>query len=368
MYHQNRFFNGLAMCALLITSLTLSLPDFLSAQTFQIADSLVSDPDVLLMDPEFDPYNSRMCWQSFENELWTCDIDPVTGKLTRLDGREQLIDTNIVPMPFTWNGPEWMFSQGGSRIVYHQKFGSQKFVSQAFEYAENQWALTPYLDKQPRQTPRASKNPADPFPIVHYVGDGGGIWWRGPQHNYEERQIPGVRDGHIAEDSLVMSLIIDFPHPQPDQIGIFNFDTETIAQVTWGGDHKSRPYMWIAPENDELVMFAREDTALVIYQQNDTGWVVTRRITSPSGDPAKRFIASPEPFTFDGVSYVCFMASSTPLEIDGVVAEIWIARLLDGDPVFRMVSDSAPRARTDPEPYVLDDKVWVYYTEVIDDD
>jgi hypothetical protein len=86
---------------------------------------------------------------------------------------------------------------------------------------------------------------------------------------------------------------------------------------------------------------------------------------SPSSNPAYDKIASPEPFVYQGQSYVIFMASSSPYETSYHNSEIWIAKIDSLDPLMRMVSDTSVGIRTDPEAFATPDSLLVYYTEVI---
>lgn len=147
---------------------------------------------------------------------------------------------SVDPHGDTWNGPEWVFSQMGSQIVYHRRTLGKYYLAEATEGMSGNWVTTTYPGTEGRYNPRGSKNFSDPKPVVHYLGLPGSILWRGPQSTGREHTIVGVRDGHIADDIQIMSLIIDGPGSD-DQVGIYDFNTGLIDTVTSGGGAKERP-------------------------------------------------------------------------------------------------------------------------------
>jgi hypothetical protein len=79
---------------------------------FIIDRDLVSDPDISLPDPEFDPIDSQVAWQDSLGNLWVAPVDPQTGDFLLTEA--VIVDTGLAPtdatMGGTGNGPEWAYS------------------------------------------------------------------------------------------------------------------------------------------------------------------------------------------------------------------------------------------------------------------
>jgi hypothetical protein len=100
-----------------------------------------------------------------------------------------------------------------------------------------------------------------------------------------------------------------------------------------------------------------------VPNSNNFGLYLTFK--SPSPDANYQTFASPEPVVYQGQSYISFMVSSSPAETSYQPAQIWVVKVDSLQPVFRMVSDTAIGIRTDPETLGTNEKLLVFYTEVI---
>jgi len=348
-----------------------------TAQDFPVTDVLVSASDAEIGDIEMDPYNNRICWQSLDDhKLWICHLDTSTWALADPYGMEILIDSSLTPLEQTSNSGEWGFDMNFNYIVYNKLMytnniscsGKIRYIAVATE-TNLGWVKTILYDAPHRINPHATRNPTDSVVAIHYIRLPFSVntKYKFLDNPYDEHAVSWFKDAHWAADEQVMTGII-----HDDQVALFNpLNPGIPLQLTNDPQLEySVPFMWRAPEHDNARMFfARtNNTGIRVFKEtspNSNNYKIFTQFSSPSSNPLYNKIASPEPFVYQGHSYITFMASSSPHEIDYVPAEIWIVKLDSLDPVFRMVSDTSVSIRTDPEPFATSGKLLVYYTEIL---
>lgn len=342
----------------------------LPAQSFTPHDILVSSALAKIGDPEFDPVNKRICWQSIDDhKLWICNLDTNTWGLSVPDGKQTVLDAGLIPLAQTLNAGEWGFSENGAYIFYNKLIGNVPYVAAAVENG-TAWSLNTLTDAPNRFNPRATKNPGDAVAMVQYVTfpGTGTTKYKYANAPTTEYSIPNFKDAHWAEDEQILTGIL--PN---NQVGLFNpASPGAPVQLTFTpSDTYSRPYMWRAPEYQGARMFFAKanGSEIRVFKESSPGsntYTPFMQFSSPSSRPDYNNIGSPEPVIYQGKSYISFMASSSPLETSGAPAEIWIASVDSLTPLIRMVSDDVLRVRTDPEPFPTDSTLFIYYTEVND--
>jgi hypothetical protein len=341
-----------------------------AAQNFVARDVLVSAPDAQIGDFEIDPYQKRICWQSLnDHKLWVCHLDTVTWALTEPYGREILVDSLLTPLSHSSNGGEWGYDMNYTYIVYSKQISKTRYISAATEIPGG-WYITPFLDAPHRMNPHASRNPEDSVAIIYYIRNPFSVntKFKFLSHPDDEYAVTCFSDTHwMDEDQLMTGILFN------DQAGIFDpNDPADPVQLTFDSSlHYSQPYMWRAPEHGNgRMLFARANNNEIRifreYTPNSNQFGLYQVFRSPSSNPVYDQIASPEPFVFDGHSYITFMVSASPKENANLPAEIWIAKVDSLAPEYRLISDSATGIRTDPEAFATTDRLLVYYTEVID--
>ncbi len=129
--------------------------------------------------------------------------------------------------------------------------------------------------------------------------------------------------------------------------------------------------MWKDPEfNNELVFFALVDDLgppsgdptgqhLDIYRQINGTWQKINTIAP--APPNRPNYYSPEPFVYNGKSYIFFTAAAGGN--GSTDADVWIAAIDPAAPLSRQVSASTPGKRFDPEVLILTGGPVIYYTE-----
>jgi hypothetical protein len=343
---------------------------------FIVDDAVVSDPDEPLPDPEFDRIGYRVTWQDKQRNLWVAPLDPQTG--TILLDEAVIVDTGLASTNNsnggTGNGPEWVYSQSGSQIVYTKLIDGEFFLARAWWTGEN-WTSEVLPGSQGGHAPVGTLNPEDETPLIRFfLGTPSHprqqLAW-GYLEDFEiEGILPGTSEGQSqtarwieGEPALTYTLRVD-GIPQAFK---YDVETDTLTQLTFSPTPKGTTFGWKAPEfNNELVFFSREQEPnqpqkLVIYRHIEGIWTQIKTIAPPL---QKQTISSPEPFVFQGKSYISFATGDGGKE----TREVWIASIDPNVDFYRQVSASdSEKWRKDPEPFISDTQLLIYYTEVTPD-
>jgi hypothetical protein len=100
-----------------------------------------------------------------------------------------------------------------------------------------------------------------------------------------------------------------------------------------------------------------------VFQDLGAGFASIKTVALPDRG-ALKYVLSPEVFQVDGRAYAGFQLADNPGF--GNPSEIFVAGLEPDDELVRRVSTETPMVRDDPEFYVTDEAVWMYYEENID--
>lgn len=340
---------------------------------FVPVDDMISDPADSLPDPEFDNATQRIVWEHDDgSELWVADIDPNTGAFSPIDGRGELVAVDVAPMGLAKNGPEWMVSNLGSEPLFSKRVGPDWLVHRAQRQVGGAWAIIPVVGTEGGLGPIGSLDAGDPAPRTMYARTPPG---GGPTMLYA-REIDDAATEVMAPDPL------DFPRWIPGQPSItavsdrgaadmvvqWDIDTQTFSDLTADGVDHGSVFFFNAPElGGEQLFFTTnaavrdEPQELQVWRHVGGAWVANRRITMP---PAYPYVVSPEPFEYNGRSYVSYIASTEPLNSGNGRAVVYVASLIPGNDVVRRVSDDSVMIRKDPESYTGGVRPWIYYSEI----
>ncbi len=337
-------------------------------------DQIISDPSVSLVDPEVDQFNHRIAWQSLENELWVADLDMDTVALTPADGKGTLIDANVAPLTSTLNGPEWAFGAGGSWIVYTNQSAYGYNIAAARQKMTGEWVVSNLKNSLLRSVPLGTPNTNtdQPAKTVYYLYNRQNtnryLAWR----NVNNPNSEGVfADNTATSARWVENLpLIVFPAMRDGFKQVVLVDTETgqPSQLTFDPTDKYLPYIWMAPEYGELLMMVMIDkTDIGIYHQVGSAWDLIYQYKLPTTKP---FVHSPEPFVYNGQSYIMVVAADqlgSGGSFPGLPVgptEIWVAGVDGTQPFFRRIDDPSYEARRlDPEIFISNSDAVVLYTE-----
>lgn len=334
--------------------------------------------NLVIIDPEFDQINNRVAWQDNNENLWVAPIDPVTGLFILEEAKT--IDSNLAQISSyrdrtgTGNGPEWIYADGESQIVYTKILNKQpvlartqgsglELVPEIFPPVEPSTTATVGL------APIGSLDEADDSARLAYLlltppGPSILAW----------RSFNQVSGGTVAENvssagrwvkDKSNALTFSLPVAGLNQVFIYAVNKNTLTQITNNPIQKSDPFIWFAPELDESLLLVGETdnpttlkkvATLAIYQQEGKGWTKIKTLRPPS---ELAYIRSFEPFTYNGHSYISFLMENSK----GEPSEIWIASPDPNIDFYRLISDPTVLvARNDPEVFVAESGVFVYYT------
>lgn len=373
-------------------ALAVLLPAICAADEWIPIDEVVSDPVIPLVDPEFDEVGNRVAWQvgptpTFDGKLAVGDVDPDTGDildpLTGIPlsqgGSGLVVDSNLVEIAKTGNGPEWALTVNGGQIVY-TKYDDQDRVAVAYAAFDGaNWVPQIMVNGQNRFTPKGSRFPDDVRAKVAYFG-----YVPGPEGvelrlavrlldlAFTERVSSQLlRGGNFLPGESAFITTARAAPGEAYQVYLWDYDVDVLQPITFDpGSKRQSPELWFAPDfGGDLVFSANVSLGTFgvgrIYRRVDPldnfTWVLEVEIESP--DPAKPYVGSPRPFVFEGKSYIVFMAESDPFATDE--ADIWIADL-DPDPLtrfYRKVSGDEPGIRFDPETFVTNNGPIIYYSQ-----
>lgn len=344
----------------------------LSLQAQFITNELaISSEETDLTDPEFSTLSSQVTWQDKQGQLW---VAPIAADGNFFLDQAEIITTGLAPIPApngTGNGPEWVYTSQGAEILYTRLQGGQFFLGRARSLNGN-WVTETLPNSRFGHSPFGTLNPGDTDPLVTFwVGtpekrrqaiawgdletpDSGEIV---PYTQDSEGNVEGIRWVE-GERALVYTLPID----DIKQVVRYDVDTQTLTQITFTQTQKGSAFMFYAPEYDELLVMTREVNAngsgkerIGIYRNFSGTWARIKTIDSPS---TLTSIRSPEPFTYNGRSYVTFLTENKV----GDPSEVWIAGIDPEVDFYRQVSDpNQELVRNDPEAFATDNGLFVYY-------
>lgn len=335
-----------------------------------------------LIDYEFSQARGQFVWNDSLGNLWLGGVDRATGLFVPPDGHGILIDPDSMTFQDaqkTKNGPEWVRTAAGD-VVVHTKYAGRHTdgnsrLGLATENPDGTWTSL-IMGPEVRKAPYGSAVSGDPAPRISYVDNREVHYWRELNNTASERPISDFP----ASNYPVRHVMCDVPgvagtravlYPVTvngvDQVFYRDFDSNTSRQLTFDAGVKYEVWMWCAPEYDnELVFFTLVDqTELRVYRNLPTGpggqlqWTPVFSQKAPQGNQ----IFSPEPFTYNGRSYI-FMAQS--VRPNKFRSEIWIANIDAGAPLFKRITPAEPlRTRTDPEVFVTSAGPMIYYNRLV---
>jgi len=346
---------------------------------FTTEDVVISDPGQTLIDPEIDARNNRIVWQDLSvvnSSMWIANLDPATGAIDPPDGRGQLIDDGLAPLVETGNGPEWAFGADSTKIVYTDTDASGRdHVAMAYQDDAGDWVLVQLAGGAGRNLVLGSKlTDATPAFMSYRAGTHGGsaIAWRDLDNAPDVEHIAGLAQdaGFWAEGrpAFVYTKSVDTGGEPLLQVHMYDVNDGRPVEITADAQNKYLASMWWAPDYGAyLMMCTVSNNRLGIYRDDGAGWALLNTIYLPS---QHRYVHSPEPFVFEGKSYLSVVAAqmlgdgSSEMGQPTGETEIWIASVRPDEPFFRRVSDPTHVAtRKDPETYETTSGVVVLYSE-----
>jgi len=329
-----------------------------------------------ISDPEFDSINDQYCWVDNIGRLWLGDVDPVTGQFIQPDGYGTLLATDAATVAEIGNGPEWVYTRTGPQIVYTSLVSGVNYLARAY-FGNGQWNTAPLAVGGGRVAPIGSLDQGDLTPTITYQGppQNGNrpVYVRMLTDSSTEKLIPTTALFNVVGGRPIPGTnAVIFTRPMYDesvakrQVFVYDRDTDELEQLTFDGGNKKAVFMWQAPEYDnEYIFFVMvNERKLSIYRYLDPdgdgtfNWTWIQELRPPASGP---FMWSPEPFVYNGKSYISMTMSTTNQQQGfNVPAEVWLTDLDPIDPTYRRLSSDVEVNRKDPEVYISDNGPYIY--------
>lgn len=339
-----------------------------SAHAFTPDDVPVSTSEIV--DPEFDDRSNVMVWQDLKGNMWGADIDPVTGEVAPTDGKGYLIDTGLASILTIGNGPEFGY-QGDDLFAVYTKVLSNgvRVLSVAKEMAAGSWTTNLLGESTNNFRPFASTDDRETMRIVYpdTSNEQNGVSWREWNSAATERTFfnAGTSGGRwIPNQNKFVAPVKD--EQGITQIAIVDTDNESVTQISFDSRNKFAFIAWHAPEFDGIAISALIDGQSVgVWTQVEDTWQQVLELSAPS---VFDFASSPEPFVYNGRSYIAMIAAEGigypgfPY-VPNSQSEVWVLGLEGG--FARRVDDGTSNVRrVEPEPFITDNGPIIYFNAV----
>ena len=339
-------------------------------------------PQFDLIDPEYSQTRARAVWVDSAGSLWLAKVDRDTGMYDPPDGKGTLVDADAMTtadLKLVGNGPEWLGTAGLDQIVYtkfvpgrpHTRPNAR--LALAVQQADGSWTHR-FLGNAARNAPYASSDPDDATPRISYVDSLGNHYWREVADAQTETLVGAYPQSFYSMRFVRGQRAAVFLAPAADgtqQVHRYWLDTQVLEQITTDGGHDETtnvPWMWQAPDFGDRFLVAAlvdGDRELRVYAQLDPAlpvWSVVYTAREPSGGT----LGSPEPFVYDGKSYL-FMHASAGSETNP--SRIYLSNVDAAAPMFaQLTPDSPRRSRRDPEVFVTRTGPKIYYSRIVPPD
>lgn len=357
-----------------------------------------------MIDPEFESIYNRVVWLHWDSilkkhDLVVQEVSPATGEL---QGEPTTVDTDVLGLVAEsgYNGPEWSYNESKTHIgnvwlIYAKKHADNKcYLYRAFQTGAKltDWDTAPLENPSNDYVSRAGVICSVDFSKMRqkitYIGKKEGdpknytLWRYRDEPDSENEKLPfepdsgqnyeiGIGRWVPGTDKMISSLA----GPEPRQVSVFDVGTENHIYLTSDAEYrKGDTFSWESPHvrmgesPDYMFLTTIEEPGgnpssrgLRVYRQKSDGFEILSELP-PDNTAEYPYVLSPEPFKFKGVSYVAFLLSKnryTSNTAHSIVCVAPVSALQN----FKIVSNLSPRKRTEPEPYVGKDRVWIYYSD-----
>jgi hypothetical protein len=385
-----------------IIQMLFSLFTTLKAQTLISDDQRIGDISVNYVNPELSPQGNYMIWIEVDTangvagKVWQCGIDPNTGDLIPSDGKGfNPFFSNIYARP-----ADWGIDSLGVYYVGATYAGQIKFVRPTSPTTATVTDIAlPIMNKRrvfyPSQLPGVNKR----FVIYIYNDQVNGFSSNTPQNNYFQlrlldldnpsndyliEQQPSIYPATVPMDVIVPRWIkgshyLTFGYKDAsNKAQAKQFDAYTPANspipVTNDLVNKIDGYPVLNPLTGEQYFMSginATDTAYFYKRTNFGDYFVKNETVVPQTVHLQTpsFNQSHEPFYFKNQLYSTYQINNnggnffeTTFNQPG---EIWLTTIDSSVQTMWLLSEfDSTLSISEPEPYVGNGKVWVYYSAV----
>lgn len=177
------------------------------------------------------------------------------------------------------------------------------------------------------------------------------------------RGKPALTYGFNDKNGVLQVRMIDLTLPDP-----------APRAVTNDGGDKIDPYGWLFDGQELIIPGIDARARLQVYTRvsHQTWFTATETIVPPASHLKKPALAqSAEPILFDGQAYVAYQINDGGRNFWDVTfgkpGEIWLSTQLQSPQQQWLLTDSRT-AKAEPEPFVGQSQVWVFYNVIEGDD
>lgn len=321
--------------------------------------------------------NARVSYIDYQFRVVVAQINRSTGAL--LTASPTVVDINAAFVTDYGNGPSWLYSQRGSELVYTRyrdgkpRRDASAGVAMARQTGADQWQAGFIPNGLGRVSPKGTTQIDDAVPRMSYGHVSKPFaYWRSAASNSTEVLLPGDDSnkgvGLRWVPGTAEILLSNVPAGESDiQIFVHNTETDLTEQITSGPGYKRAQYMMYAPEfgGAPVAFTVVDSTRFDLYRrlpdnQGVPRWTRFHTITMPTATP---FVSgSPEAFVHNGRTWIVLALRKT--KGANAPSNLAILSLDPARPELRMLTDdsSPTRWRSDPEYYITDSTVYIYYT------
>ncbi len=385
------------LSVILITLLSLKL---INAQTFIPNDQRIGDPNVNYVNPEFSPIGNYMVWIEIDTsngltgKVWQCGVDPNTGNLIPPDGKGyNPFNSNVYARPADWGvdniGPYYV----GATLLGQIKFVRPTSPTSAIVTNISLPAINKRRVFYPSQLPGVDKR----F-VIYILNDSvNGFSSNTPQNSYYQLRLLDL--DNPANDYLIEQQSSIYPLPIPMDVivprwikgshyltfGYNDLNNNVQAKELNAYSPESPPipvtndlankidgYPVLNSMTNEQFFLSginASDTAYFYKRSNFSQMFTQNAIVVPQSvnlaNPALN--QSHEPFLFNGKLYSAFQVNNDGGNFFNTTfnqpGEIWLTTIDSSQQIMWLLSqfDSTMNI-SEPEPYVGNNKVWVFYS------
>ena len=291
------------------------------------------------IDHELHPDRDEMVFQR-AGEIWIGALDPATGLFAGGDGLDQRVSPSATPLDQARNGPEYGVDADGTAIYFNRTapdgaievWRAEADGSGGFSLAQ---ISPPGLDRI-NPLPRRDRA-ADAVHVAYARLEPGGppcvigTLVSLNEDTGAETGLTPARQGFagfrwISEGGLLAFTVAD--GPEEGQIALFDADAGATRVITDDAGVKFDPYPWSAPEHGGTTMISAivDQSDVALYRDQGAAGFERVATLSPPPESGLQFIQSPEPFVYQGRSYIILTVKDDPGGIATAVADaqIWI--------------------------------------------
>lgn len=333
----------------------------------------ISPANASYIDPEILSAVNKLAFQTGSGSVWLADLEPTTGLFTSQNGLDVLINNGATPLIQSFNGPEFGMDANGWAIFYTKQNGTTPQIWRATINGNqvNNTALT--TGNIARLSNQATKSPNSPS--IRLVYSKGSFLENGLAAYIDEEQpnnetiLDSLDNGTRWIDNTRSFVYVKQTGAYAGQIAIYDTDTKSEKIITNDSDVKTYSYGWFAPEyNNELLVFCiLNDSLLSIYKNNGGAyWERIFTMAAPTQAHSYKYFGSPEPFVAGDKSYISFVLKEIPTGSSYVNAQTWVMGI-EPDVNKRLMlrcDDGTIARRTDPESYIAQNEVFIYYNQL----